>query len=111
MKRLLIFLIITSVCMFSFLFAQEYRVAISELDAKGVSPVESATITDFLRTDLYHTNKFKVLERDKMNEILNEIAFQQTGCTSAECAVEMGQLLNKSSSHTALKQPCARGRG
>jgi len=86
--------ILISICMFSFLNAQEYRIAISELDAKGVSNIEAATITDFLRTDLYNTNKFKVLERDKMTEILNEIAFQQTGCTSAECAVEMGQLLN-----------------
>jgi hypothetical protein len=35
-----------------------------------------------------------VVEREKMNAILNEQGFQQTGCTSVECAIEIGQLLN-----------------
>ena len=71
-----------------------YRIAVSELDAKGVPSDDASIITEFLRNDLYSTGKFSVLERSKMKEILEEIAFQQTGCTTAECAVEIGRILN-----------------
>ena len=43
---------------------------------------------------LVQTNAFIVLERGKMEGILQEQGFQQTGCTSTECVVEMGKLLN-----------------
>ena len=36
---------------------------------------------------------FQVVERGQMEMLLEEQGFQQTGCTSAECAVEMGKLL------------------
>jgi hypothetical protein len=35
----------------------------------------------------------RLVERGKMEEELQEQGFQQTGCTSEECAVEVGQLL------------------
>ena len=34
-----------------------------------------------------------MVERNQMEEILNEQGFQQSGCTSAECAAEVGALL------------------
>jgi len=40
------------------------------------------------------TGSFMLLERSKMSEILDEQGFQMTGCTSDECAVEAGKLLN-----------------
>jgi hypothetical protein len=43
---------------------------------------------------LVKTNAFVVLERAVMDEILKEQGFQQTGCTTTECAVEVGKLLN-----------------
>jgi hypothetical protein len=36
---------------------------------------------------------FVVVERGQMEMLLEEQGFQQTGCTSAECAVEVGKLL------------------
>jgi hypothetical protein len=35
----------------------------------------------------------RLVERGMMEEVLQEQGFQQTGCTSEECAVEVGQLL------------------
>ncbi len=90
----LLFCIFVNFMLFQLLDAQNYRIAVSELDAKGVTISEAAIVTDFLRNDLFTTGKFEVLERAKMKEILEEIAFQQTGCTTAECAVEMGKILN-----------------
>ena len=69
-------------------------IAILKLDGHGISDYEAATLTDRLRSELFKLNGFRVLEREKMDEILKEQGFQQSGCTSSECLVEVGQLVN-----------------
>jgi hypothetical protein len=64
------------------------------LEAIGVSLEESIAMTDRLRSELVNSNYFTVVERSKMDEILKEQGLQQSGCTSDECAVEIGKLLN-----------------
>ena len=80
------------------LYGQEQKkpaVAVLTIESKGgVSKNEAATLSDRLSSMLVNTNAFIVLERGKMSEILSEQGFQQTGCTSTECAVEVGKLLN-----------------
>jgi curli biogenesis system outer membrane secretion channel CsgG len=56
---------------------------------------ESITMTDRLRNELVNSGAFTVIERSKMDEILQEQGLQQTGCTSDECAVEIGKLKAK----------------
>lgn len=68
--------------------------AIIELEAKGVSIADANGATEFLRTAFVNTKKIRVLDRANMNTILQEQQFQQTGCTSQECIVQMGQLLS-----------------
>lgn len=51
-------------------------------------------LSDTISTLLFQTKIFVVLERAKMNEILKEQAFQMSGCTTTECAVEVGKTLN-----------------
>lgn len=70
------------------------QIAIINLDAIGVTENESITLTDRLCNELVSTGKFTVIERSEMTTILQEQGFQQSGCTSDECAVEMGKLLN-----------------
>jgi TolB-like protein len=72
------------------------NIAVIDLDPTGISNNESQFLSSRLRTELFETGKFQVVEREKMNAILNEQGFQQTGCTSVECAIEIGQLLNVS---------------
>lgn len=69
-------------------------VAVNNLEGRGVSPDEAATLSDVLRTRLADTRKFMVMERGQMEEILKEQGFQQSGaCSDEACLVQMGQLL------------------
>lgn len=80
---------------FSVLQAQQVvkRIAVLELQGQGVSESEAQTLTDRLRSRLVNTNAFHVLEREQMDEILKEQGFQQSGCVSDECLVEIGRLV------------------
>jgi TolB-like protein len=69
------------------------NVAVLELEAKGISEHEASTLSDILRSEIKKQDVFRVLERGQVDEVLKEQGFQQTGCTSSECYVEMGQLI------------------
>ena len=69
-------------------------VAVLEFEGKNVSGAEASALTDRLRNELFQMGHFKIVERGQMDEILNEQAFQQTGCVSSECAVEVGKILS-----------------
>ncbi len=92
------FLLFLSVLLFTIigLYAQaeKEQVAVLDLDADGLSVSESATLTNRLRSELVKIDSFTIVERSKMNEILDEQGFQMTGCTSSECAVEAGKILS-----------------
>ncbi len=73
--------------------ADKTNIAVTDLAGQGVDQSSTAIISDRLRTELFNTGTFKVIERQSMNDILKEQGFQQTGCTSDQCMVEIGQLL------------------
>ncbi len=70
------------------------NIAVAELDGKNVSAMDAAIVSDFIRTELVRTQAFKVLDRQNMESVLAEQSFQMTGCTTEECAVQMGKILN-----------------
>ena len=70
------------------------NLAVADLQAQGVSPTDAAVISDMLRSAIIKTGKYNVVEKANMERILAEQAFQQTGCTTSECAVKLGKLLN-----------------
>ena len=77
------------------LYSQELTTfAVFNLKNFGILESESAIISERLRDILVSLNKYRVLERENMDEILNEQGFQLSGCTTNECAVEAGKLLN-----------------
>ena len=49
--------------------------------------------SDELEIHLSNFGGYTVVERGKMEEVLKEQGFQQTGCVSEECAVEVGKML------------------
>ncbi|UCD38379.1 MAG: hypothetical protein JSW54_02560 [Fidelibacterota bacterium] len=67
--------------------------AVLDLEGRGISALEAATLTDRMRSELVKTGAVQVVERGQMQQILGEQDFQMTGCTSDECAVEIGQML------------------
>jgi TolB-like protein len=68
-------------------------IAIFDLSGNNVTLGVCKALTERLRTELFNSRYFKVIERGMMEEILNEQGFQQTGCTSDECIVEVGRLI------------------
>ena len=70
------------------------RLAVLDLQSKNAPKELTLAVSDLLRVELIKSGAYDVVDRENMNLILKEQAFQQTGCTSAECAVEVGQILN-----------------
>ena len=68
-------------------------VAILDFEGRGINQMEAATLTDRLMSEMVNTNAVILVERNQMNEILQEQGLQQSGCTSSECAAEVGALL------------------
>jgi len=67
--------------------------AVVAFDARGVPPEQVAILEDRFRFELGSMGAFRLLERQKMDGILREQGFQQSGCVSTECAVETGRVL------------------
>ena len=68
-------------------------VAILDFEARGVSLQEVQTLSERMRTEIGNTNAVRLIERKAVDKIMEEQGFQQTGCTTDECASEVGQLL------------------
>lgn len=68
-------------------------IAVLDLEGAGTTDAEREAITDRLREVLLKTGRFILVNRDQMKAVLNEQALQQTGCTSQDCAVQVGQIL------------------
>ena len=68
-------------------------VAILDFEGQDVSASEVQTLTERMRTEIGNTNAVRLIERKAVEKIMAEQGFQQTGCTSDECAAEVGQLL------------------
>jgi len=93
MKRLLFTLLALNVTI-AFAAKEKTRVAVLDLQSKNASPELALAVSDYIRVEMVKYGTYELLDRDNMNVILKEQAFQQSGCTSAECAVEIGQILN-----------------
>lgn len=87
-KILFLFTLFSSVSLFA-----QANIAIIDFNGNGVSQNEAIALTDRLRTELFETGYFTVIERELMYEILLEQGFQQSGCITTECVVEVGKLI------------------
>ena len=73
----------------------EKRVFIAVVDFTGnnVSVGDCQELTDRLRAELFNIKYYNVIEREMMDEIISEQGFQQSGCTTDECMVQVGKLI------------------
>lgn len=89
-------------------FAQskkEYTIAILNLDAKGVSPVEAEVLSEKLRShisqlvsskeysDKKNSASYLIVEQTQVDKVLEQFEIQNTGCVSDSCAIEFGKML------------------
>jgi hypothetical protein len=71
------------------------HVAVLTFGGDATTTIEQRnSISDRFSMELIESGKFTVLDRTRIDEILKEQGFQQTGsCTGGDCQVEMGRLL------------------
>ena len=67
--------------------------AVLDFEGSGITNQEAQVLTERLGSELVNTNVMIMVERNQMSEIMGEQGFQQSGCTTAECAAEIGALL------------------
>jgi len=93
MKRL--FSIFALTLALSYITAQESKpsVAVLDFEARGIPGYEAETLTERLRTEIATTKAIQLVDRKLLQSILEEQGLQQSGCTTDECAAEVGQLL------------------
>ena len=74
--------------------SEKTTIAVIDFEGKGISAVEASILANRLQSELVNTQAFLVIERGQMQSVLDEVGFQQSGCTSSECMVEIGRILN-----------------
>ena len=67
--------------------------AVLDFEPRGINSLEAATLTDRFTSEIGKTEAMTLVDRTMVEEILKEQGFQQSGCTTDECAVEVGALL------------------
>ena len=89
-------IIIKTVFVINLLSGQENNsetVAVLPLTGTNIPNSELTIYSDRLDAELFKLKNYIFVERELMSEILTEQGFQQTGCTTDECAVKIGELL------------------
>jgi len=74
--------------------SKDRTMAVSNFEPQNVSAGDAAVISDMLRNQMIREGAFNMVEKANMDKVLQEQAFQQTGCTTSECAVKLGKVLN-----------------
>ena len=68
-------------------------VAVLDFEGRGISILESQTLTDRFTTELANTDRVRMVDRNTMTDVLVEQGFSSGECTSEECAAEVGAAL------------------
>ncbi|MFH1850962.1 MAG: CsgG/HfaB family protein [Candidatus Neomarinimicrobiota bacterium] len=68
-------------------------IAVLNLEGRGVSAQEADILTERLRSLLVQEGRYQLVERSRMEAILQEQGFQQSACATSECLIQAGQIL------------------
>jgi TolB-like protein len=94
-KGFLVTLLITATLLPALIFSQNKpTIAVLSLEAKNVGKETADAVADILSTELFNSQRFKVIERQAILRILEEQKLQMTGVTDMTQAVEIGKVLN-----------------
>jgi hypothetical protein len=94
MKKSMVYMLFT--CFIAgFAWSQDTRPTVAILDFEGqdISLQEVQTLTERMRSEIGATNAVRLIERKAIENIMAEQGLQQSGCTTSECAAEVGALL------------------
>ena len=74
--------------------AAQKAMAVIDFEPINLGAGEALALTERFRTEIQMIDTINVyIDRSSMETVLLEQGFQQSGCSSDECAVEMGQML------------------
>lgn len=74
---------------------QKMRIAIMDvIPSSGISQDVAISVSELIRTEMFNTGLFRVVEREQMDKIMKETELQTSGCTDTECAVKVGKMLS-----------------
>jgi hypothetical protein len=79
---------------FARVYADVYNVVVTNLDGPEIPAPLLDSISDTLRTAFIGESRFKIVERERLEDILEEQGLQISGCIDLECAVMVGKLVN-----------------
>jgi TolB-like protein len=90
MKTLTILVLVSSN-----LFSQNIRekVAVLDFEINGLNVENSSGFTNRIIMSLFETGQYIVIERSKIQELLEEQNSKNIGCTNSQCAVEIGKII------------------
>jgi len=89
-----LYLTVVSIMLFNYCFSNEKNIAILNFQAKNTKIEYASIIQDKISSEFVSIGEYKVIERNKINNILQEQEFQLTGITDTKNAVQIGKLLN-----------------
>ena len=69
-------------------------ITILDFKIENMSRSDANLIQDLLFHALVKQRKYKVIDKDKRNEILQEIEFSQSDCSDEKCLLQLGMLLS-----------------
>ncbi len=73
---------------------EKLNVAILDMRAMGVPEHFATLLTEKLRSELFNTGKYNVMNREDMKKVLNEKEFQQSElCDTPDCISQLGNML------------------
>ncbi|MBC8214105.1 MAG: hypothetical protein ISR90_01785 [Candidatus Marinimicrobia bacterium] len=75
------------------LIGQKSVIAVADVKSDGLSEFEIKQLFNRIESDLVNLGQYQVTSRSEAEQILNEVKFQQSGCTDQQCAAEIGKWL------------------
>ncbi|MCX7021015.1 MAG: hypothetical protein NTW26_01845 [bacterium] len=87
-RKVIIILLIATAA----LAAPKLKIAFMGLEPSGVSASEASGVSDSFLNALINTYRFEVVERDRLEALMEEQGLAISGCTTTECFVQVGQL-------------------
>ncbi|MEI7905585.1 MAG: CsgG/HfaB family protein [Candidatus Firestonebacteria bacterium] len=93
MNRFMFVFLLLSTSLFA---SEKISMAVYDFDARTVNTAIADSVADYIQNSLFETGRFNMMDRKNVQKILKEQMFQKTGCSSTDCAVEAGRILNVS---------------
>jgi len=73
--------------------SDKITVAVLDFSPRGISSLEAQTLTDRFATEINKTGAAILVDRNVVNEVMQEQGYSEAECSSEECAAEVGAML------------------